>query len=210
MTIADALTHRGRWPSVADAAGREVLSWLVVASLLESHAELGLVETHPGRPGEYDCLSVYDRSRTDRGPLVDLDRRGAAHVAPIAGGADTWSDFWSDCAADGPVSVAATLGRRIGLSDPVPHPGAEAFTVSQIARRLLKLHLSEIEGTWECRNGVADSSDGPERRAELFAVVPAAVERLAAAPSHTLGDPAYGFWFLLRDGVPVSCLDTFH
>ncbi|MCC6185503.1 MAG: hypothetical protein IT194_12685, partial [Microthrixaceae bacterium] len=51
MTIADALTSRGRWPVVADPAGREVLSWLVVASLLEAHAELGVVETHPGYDG---------------------------------------------------------------------------------------------------------------------------------------------------------------
>ena len=76
MTIADALTSRGRWPVVADPAGREVLSWLVVASLLEAHAELGVVETHPGYDGEYDCLSVYDRTRLDRGPLLDLDRNG--------------------------------------------------------------------------------------------------------------------------------------
>ena len=74
MTIADALTQRGRWPDVADESGREILSWLVVASLLETHADLGVVETHPGHPGEYDCLSVYDRTRMDRGPILDLDR----------------------------------------------------------------------------------------------------------------------------------------
>lgn len=210
MTIADALTSRGRWPIVADPAGREVLSWLVVASLLEAHAELGVVETHPGYEGEYDCLSVYDRTRLDRGPLLDLDRNGVAHIAPLAGGADTWPDVWDRCAEDGPVVVAGGLRARVGLGAPCAHGGRESHTASQIARRLLKLHLSEIPGTWSCRNGIADSSRGPERRLGLFAEVPAGMERLAAAPTHPLGDPAYAFWFLLRDGVPISCLDTFH
>ncbi len=210
MTIADALLQRGRWPTVADAGGREVLSWLVAASLLEGHHELGVVETHPGHPGEYDCLSIYDRTRMDRGPILDLDRRGAVHIAPLAGGADSWSDFWTDCAQEGPVAAAADLRARAGLDQPALHGGAEAFAVAQIARRLLKLHVAGIGGAWECRNGVADSSDGPQRRTELFLMVPAAAERLDTAPPHVLGDPAYGFWFLLRDGVPVSCLDTFH
>lgn len=209
MTIADALTQRGKWPDVADESGREILSWLVVASLLETHADLGVVETHPGHPGEYDCLSVYDRTRMDRGPILDLDRLGVAHIAPLAGGADTWDDFWTDCAQEGPVAVTGRLRMRAGLGAPQAHSGAEAFAVSQIARRLLKLHLSNIEGTWECRNGVADASGGPERRLDLFAQLPAAAERLESAPPHPLGDPAYSFWFLLRDGVAVSCLDTF-
>lgn len=209
-TIADVLTHRGRWPSASDAPGREALSWLVVATLLEGHAELGVVETHPGSPGEYDCLSVYDRTRLDRGPVLDLDRSGAGHIAPLDGGADTWDDIWSACAEDGPVSVAGRLRMRARLGPPRAHDGTEAATASQIARRLLKLHVASIDGRWECRNGVADSSAGSERRMDLFMQLPAAAERLAAAPEHPLGDPAHGFWFLLRDGAPVSCLDVFH
>ena len=209
MTIADVLTHRGRWPSSADAPGREVLSWLVVAALLEGHAELGVVETHPGAPGEYDCLSVYDRTRLDRGPLIDIDRNGIAHLAPLGGGAEEWPEFWAECSDDGPVAMAGRIRLRARLGAPHRHDGAEAFTVSQIARRLLKLHVAGIDGRWECRSGVNDSSSGSERRMDLFLQLPAAAERLAAAPPHPLGDSANGFWFLLRDGVPVSCLDTF-
>jgi hypothetical protein len=209
MTIADVLTHRGRWPTGTDAAEREVLSWLVVAALLEGHAELGVVETHPGMPGEFDCLTVYDRTRLDRDPLIDIDRNGHAHLAPLDGGAEEWLDFWDECAEDGPVALAGRLRLRTRLGPPRPHDGAEAFTVGQIARRLFKLHISGIDGVWECRNGVADSSFGSERRMDLFDQVPAATERLAEAPPHPLGDAAHGFWFLLRDGVPVSCLDIY-
>lgn len=209
MTIADALTHRGRWPSASDAPGREVLSWLVVAALLEGHAELGVVETHPGQPGTFDCLSVYDRNRLDRGPLLDINRVGHVYLAPLDGGASEWRDFWDVCDDDGPVTLAGRLRTRVHLGPPAEHDGAEAFTVGQIARRLLKLHVAGIGGRWECRNGVEDSSLGSRRRIELFEQLPAAIERLGDAPPHPLGDPANGFWFLMRDGVPVSCLDIF-
>lgn len=210
MTIADALVTRGRWPTEVDDMGRETLSWLVVAALLEGHPELGVVETHPGTADEYDCLSVYDRNRIERGPVLDLDRNGAAHLAPFHGGAETWHDFWTECSGEGPMSMAGRLRMRLGLGPQHQHDGTEAYTISQIARRLLKLHVSGIGGHWERRNGMADSSNGAERRMELFWQLPAAAERLFAAPQHVLGDPAYGFWFLIRDGVAVSCLDTFH
>lgn len=210
MTIAEALAHRGHWPACPDASGREVLSWLVVASLLETHAELGVVETHPGHADEYDCLSVYDRNHVERGPIFDLDRNGSAHIAPVDGGAETWDDFWDRCVEDGPVAVVGRLRMRARLGPPQPHGGTEAFTVSQIARRLLKLSVTGIDGLWECRNGMEDRSSGPVRRMDLFGQLPAAAERLEAAPPHLMGDPAYSFWFLLRDGVAISCLDTFH
>ncbi len=210
MTIVDVLARRGRWPTDDDAESREILSWLVVASLLEGHAELGVAETHPGTAGEFDCLSVYDRTRLDRGPLVDIDRNGTVHISPLDGGASVWDDFWSDCATDGPVAVAGRLRMRSHLGAPHLHGGLEAFAVSQMARRLLKLHVSAIDGHWECRNGIADSSAGPQRRIDLFRQYPAALDRLLSAPAHPLGDSAYHFWFLLRDGVPVSCIDTFH
>lgn len=211
MTIADVLTRRARWPSDADdPESREILSWLVVAAILEGHAELSVAETHPGNPGEYDCLSVYDHTRLDRGPIVDLDRTGAVHIAPLDGGASTWDDFWADCATDGPMAAAGRLRMRAHLGAPHLHDGLEAFAISQVARRMLKLHISGIDGHWECRNGIADSSNGPERRIDLFRQFPAALDRLLAAPEHPLGDRAYHFWFLLRNGVPVSCTDTFH
>lgn len=210
MTIAEVVTRRGRWPGADASEGREVLSWLVVATLLEGHADLGVVETHPGTPGERDCLSVYDRTRPERGPLVDIDRRGVAHITASDGDAVVWDDFWGECSSDGPIAVAGRLRLRCRLPPPRPHGGVEAFAVSQIARRLLKLHVAGIGGAWECRNGVADSSVGQERRYWMFSQMPGAIDRLAAAPAHPLGDPAHHFWFLLRDDVPVSCIDTFH
>lgn len=209
VTIADALTHRGQWPDSSEAPGREVLSWLVIAALLEGHAELGVVETHPGQPGTFDCLSVFDRTRLDRGPILDINRNGYAHIAPLDGGAAEWRDFWDVCGEEGPVTIAGHLRARARLGQPANHDGPEAFIVGQIARRLLKLHVAGIGGRWECRNGVEDSSLGDRRRIELFQQLPAAIERLAAAPPHPLGDQAFGFWFLLRDSVPVSCLDIY-
>ncbi|MBS1837487.1 MAG: hypothetical protein JST64_07290 [Actinobacteria bacterium] len=210
MTIAEVVNRRGRWPTGDAADGREVLSWLVVASLLEGDVDLGVAETHPGPPGERDCLSVYDRTCPERGPILDLDRLGAAHIAPLDGSGAIWDSFWVECAEDGPVAVAGRLRLRCRLRTPRQHNGIESFAVSQIARRLLKLYVARIDGSWECRNGVADSSAGQERRISLFRQMPAAMDRLTSAPSHQLGDPAHHFWFLLRDGVPVSCIDTFH
>ena len=57
-SIAEALSTRGLWLSSGEVPGRETLSWLVVAAMLEDGKDLGVVETHPGPPGEYDCLSV--------------------------------------------------------------------------------------------------------------------------------------------------------
>lgn len=209
MPSSDLLSHRTFTPGSFARTDRELASWVIVATILGGHRTLGVVETHPGHPGEYDCLSVYDRARTDRPPLLDLDRLGSAYLAPVGGGASQWAEVWEACEQDGPVAVAQEICDRVGLPEPSPHDGIEASTINQLARRMLKLHEANIAGAWECRNGVADSSEGARRRIELFEQVPAGLERLASAPESVLGDPAHGFWFLLRDGVPVSCLDVF-
>lgn len=207
MTPTELLAHQIPTGDLLARAERELASWVIVADLLADHPDLGVVETHPGHPGEYDCLSVYSRERLDRPPLLDLNRNGAAHLAPLSGGADTWVEVWDACAEYGPVEVARQLGERLGLGEPVVHSGTEAETVGQLARRLVKLREARIDGFWECRNGIEDSSAGPRRRLEWFEQVPAGIERLESAPEGVFGDAAYGFWFLLRDGVPVSCLD---
>jgi hypothetical protein len=61
--------------------------------------------------------------------------------------------------------------------------------------------------SWECRNGFCDTAGmGGGVRREWFSMFPLADEWQPGVPTPIPGEPAYGFWFLLRDGEPRLCL----
>jgi hypothetical protein len=64
---------------------------------------------------------------------------------------------------------------------------------------------------WECRNGYLDSSGGfgGGQRKEFFEGFPAARGRLAVRETHdVLAEPAYRFWFLLKDEKPRIAIEA--
>ncbi len=70
------------------------------------------------------------------------------------------------------------------------------------------MHCAYDVHAWECRNGYRDSSEYCGV-ADFFSQFPQAQERLKIAlADDILRQPAYRFWFLLKAGSPIMCLET--
>lgn len=175
----------------------EALSWRLATELLRRHAgELRLVEAHGGG-GQYDELRVYPRN--GHGPfVVSLNRPGSAHFS--RGG--PWTGIWADAlAAEDPKLIVDELERRAGLVSGAHLPAA---TPDVLTFRVISVLLSTAafeRGRWEVRSGYADTSDGSSVRSDLFEPFPSCRGRLSERdPGDLLGEPAYRFWFLVRNG----------
>lgn len=63
---------------------------------------------------------------------------------------------------------------------------------------------------WECKSGYQDSSvDGYGQRTALYKNYPEALKRSSIKKkTDFLGITDYNFWFILKDGKPICCLET--
>ena len=213
--LLDTSTDRAPWEPSRHLL--EVTSWRVVEALLSRHPRLLLIETHPGG-GQYDCLTLFDRGNPTSDESISLNRVGSAHMwrfnhrGESAGSQnpDSWSSFWSEwLGAEEIERVLLELERRSGLGNPaVGPPSVAARCVDFIATALALTLFSGVQ--WECRNGMEDTSGcGGGPRDHYFALFPEAESRRAVrVPGDLNGVPEYRFWFLLRDGRPVACVET--
>jgi hypothetical protein len=187
----------------------EVASWRVAAELVRRYPGLTVIETHPGG-GQYDCLSILGPSGH-----LDLNRQGSAHVlepfSPDAPGGP-WADFWDElAAAPDPKETLDRLCALAGLpAMPVPPPATPASAAYGFVAAFLT-HATFGRVRWECRNGYHDSAgmEGSGVNGGLFIPFPAAEEALGRHDDgDVLGQAAYRFWFLLREGKPKLCLEA--
>ena len=72
-----------------------------------------VVETHPGG-GQYDCISLGDRSHGSPRSVVDLNRTGRIHVH-TDNGTMSLDDGWERAVNGQADSVAADIGRILGM-----------------------------------------------------------------------------------------------
>jgi hypothetical protein len=180
-------------------------SWWIASELVRRHPHLRIVETHPGG-GQYDCLTLIDRSEGAVRAVVDLNRVGRMHV-PGTDGAEPL-DWAAALAANGGHDVVRALEAACGLPTPrtAPPSGPAVLCYRIIARVLTS--LVDQRHAWDVRNGEIDSSGGSGRRPELDEF-PSVVESMRhVRPDDLFGEPAYRFWLLMRDADAVAVLDV--
>jgi len=184
----------------------EILSWRLVTELWRRFPDrFYLIETHPGG-GQYDCLSLV----TINGSLTSVlgvNRGGSVHVhkgkAP-----QSWSD-WTDRMLDRPQKFLDQICQAMGMTVPKKLPKTTATTVAfRYITDFLPHAIGQLE-QWECRNGFLDTSgyDGGKRENWFNRFPSITPGKMSEQLAHGKLDPAYGYWFLLRDGEPMLCID---
>jgi hypothetical protein len=135
---------------------------------------------------------------------IDLNRVGSVWVHRRDQTHWVWRGcWWEQAAADdlGPLLDRLCAHTALPSSEYLPESTRAVVAYRVIAAFLTHQILSP--GRWTCRNGHLDSSDEGGRRDELFERFPEARERLRHADiSDLFGQPAYRFWFLLKDDDP--------
>ena len=191
---------------------KEALSWRLVAEFLRRFpAQLRVIEAHNGGE-QYDELEIVQRDGRDPGFIVSLNRVGSAHFrGPISGCPDfskQWTSIWLDAlvVAD-PKVVVDELVRRAGLSSsrhlPASTPGV--ITVRTIAQLLAPGAFERRR--FECRNGYYYGSNGGGVRWDWFNKFPSSIHHARRQETDFRGEPAFRFWFLLRDDEPRLALE---
>lgn len=185
---------------VLGAPSAELASWWVMAQFLRRlEGEFRVVEAHPGG-GQYDCLRLIGPVDSNPMTLLDLNREGAAFATPF--GTDNWYRlgwFWRDLvqSAD-PDALIGELRKLLRLPARVGPPSVHGRVVLAISEFLHR--RAGLGERWTCRNGYFDSSLGSEVRRELFERFPEADRRRRQEDrGDLLGNPAYHFWFLIKD-----------
>jgi hypothetical protein len=187
----------------------EIASWRLVSELHRRHpTKFTVIETHPCS-GQYDCLSLFDTKQTHLG---DFNRKGRLHVfnqfdhnqAPEP--FDIWREIFSE------QSVKKTLDKissMLGMS--IPSKLAPSTASTLVYRFIAEFLTHSTFGVhqWECRNGFIDTSGYGGGVAAAFEGFAKAQARLRLTlPTDVLGNPAYRFWFIYKNKIPVLCIET--
>ncbi len=182
----------------------EIASWRIVSELFRRYpGRFTLIETHPGG-GQYDCLTLFQQERK----IADFNRAGRFHVFDGPGKErplELWDMMAQDSDTQGPLDLVCS---SLGLEVPAKLPPS---TPEVLVYRFIAAFLSQAsfqKDRWECRNGMLDTSGyggGPVD--EYFTPFPAVREHLKKTlPDDFLNEPAYRYWFILKNGNPVICL----
>jgi len=191
---------------------REALSWHLVAEFLgRSPGQLRVVEAHNG-DDQYDELEIVQRDGRDPDFKVSLNRVGSAHFRdPDRGCIDfskQWTSIWLDAlVVDDPRVIVDELLRRAGLArrSHLPPGTPDVVTVRAIAQLLAPSVFERRR--FECRNGYYYGSSGGRVRWEWFEAFPGSIPYVRPREDDFRGEPAFRFWFLLRDHEPRLALE---
>lgn len=169
--------------------------------------------------GQYDCLSL---NTVDGIGIADLNRVGRFHThnqlrdnqdsnSPAKSGKGVAWDIWPEALAAADLTkLVDSICHRIGLEVPAKLPPSTPIV---LVYRFITEFLSRTafaRDHWECRSGFYDSSGGSGGVcSRFFAAFPAAEERRRVRSEEPWPEnPAYRFWFILRNSEPVLCLET--
>jgi hypothetical protein len=186
-----------------------------MAELARRHPkQLRVIEAHGGG-GQYDELRLYPRPTPPNADFfISLNRVGSCHFGHVQQG--PWRSIWSDAvAARGLQDIVDELENRSGLitsgdhkaGSPLPPCTPAVLIIRTIAWLLAPMAFEHDH--WSCLSGYCDTSGGGGGvRSELFEAFPLAQARLRErADDDMLGEPAYRFWFILRNHEPRLALE---
>jgi hypothetical protein len=188
------------------------LAWWVVAELIRRHSkDLRVLETHPGG-GQYDCLSLYWRSKGDLRLFAHLNLLG--HIAHAGWFdqeiGDEESRFnWLDVLAsdDRRRTVVEQIERVERMPSPKSTPPTNARSIGP--RILARFATSALFSShrWEIQSGYYDSSGMWSGVNDFVSEVPGVnLERL---PNDPFGEPAARYWFILdHKQRPFTAIDV--
>ena len=200
----------------------EAAAWRIAAELVRRHPDdLVVIEMHPGT-GQYDCVAVcrrdYDANTVNYSSLLlmNLMPHGHIDVDVHASPGDTrpnWLDAILSTDIRRDIVIPVEQSRRLRSPKETPSTIASSIGVRLIAEVLTsRAHRGPA---LTALNGVHDSSGmgGSHVRSDLFSQV---VGLDGELPAHHAGDvlrePAYRYWFLLREGgnrlPPQITIDT--
>ncbi|MCC6627938.1 MAG: hypothetical protein IT340_11115 [Chloroflexi bacterium] len=193
----------------------EIMSWRALTEIVRRHpARLRIAEAHPAG-GFYDSLELFDAPPGGQSRhLLTLNRPGSAHICAgiqhRQAQSDHWTTFYQDyLEAEEPLQIIDRLTDLLGLPPVSPLPASTPLTLVYRLIAALLTHAALGRVAWQCRSGYQDGPYGSGIAEHWFGVIPAAAERLYERRQDDLfGEPARRFWFLLRAGEPVICLET--
>ncbi|HTW09208.1 MAG TPA: hypothetical protein VME46_17005 [Acidimicrobiales bacterium] len=196
------LRHEETFPS---RRVKELLSWRLVSEVLgHQGGRWRVIEAHNGG-GMYDELELVPRYVDHSGFVISFNRAGSAHFPDPR---KRWGSIWVDAlAAEDLHPIVAELERRAEIASNGSLPTTADLVTVRVISELLWLSALEPE-RFECRNGYAYGSNGGAVRREWFAAFPGCLQRLAQRePDDYRGEPAFRFWFVLRDDEPVLAFE---
>lgn len=189
---------------LASASVREALSWRLATEIFRrAPKRFSIIEMHPGG-GQYDCLTLWGLAESSG--LVQINRAGSLliHCDPFEEG-QPWDQL---ILAGKSMQLVDKICAAIDLRVPDPLPKTTADTLTF---RFISEFLSHTTGRlerWECRNGFCDTSGyGGGKREELFSAFPH-IQPLPNSVAREAFSDDYYYWFLLKGGEPMACLDT--
>jgi len=171
-----------------------------------------LIEAHPGG-GQYDCLVLLTKGKNPKF-AIDVNRGGSVHIHKNAFGLGDDITLHSDWLSRMLQPTSAEFLNEIAQEARiVPPKQLPASTPVTIVYRFISDFLTHSTGRlekWECRNGYEDTSGyGGGQRHYLFEKFPGLrKEEILRQTEPFYGKYEYNFWFLLKNDVPVLCLDT--
>ena len=191
----------------------EILSWRFVTEILRRFpSKFSIIEAHPCS-GQYDCLVLSPKDRVEF--AIDVNRGGGSvhvHQSALGIGDDTllYSDWLENMLGDNPVSFLDKISRdaRLEIPHKLPLSTPEVITYRFISE-FLTHSIGRLE-KWECRNGYFDSSMYSAVNQGWFSSFPKLRDYTEVRDLEWSSDEsyAYNFWFLLKNGTPMLCLDT--
>ncbi len=188
----------------------ELLSWQLVAALLERLPAAEVFETHAGG-GQYDCLTVrlVRDPEVPEGPvrLVDVNREGSVHASPDGYGSGSPVVTFEDLEHGLSLLEAAELTAARLLGATVMPATADGTAHARRIRALAALLASGVGrsgGHWECRSGFLDTSGdmGCRIREEWFTAFPELAVELGVADP----EAATQTWFIRQDHRVLAAL----
>jgi hypothetical protein len=192
----------------------EIMSWRFITEFWRRFPKhFYLIEGHPGG-GQYDCLVLMTRGKNSPRFAIDVNRGGGSvhiHMNAFGLGDDmTLHSDWLSRMLQPTPKFLDEIAQEVRL---VPPKHLPTSTPTTIVYRFISDFLTHTMGRlerWECRNGYLDTSgDGGGKRHHLFEKFPGLrKEENLRKIEPFYGEYAYNFWFLLKNDVPVLCLDT--
>ncbi len=183
-------------------------AWKLLTAIVSRRPDLRIIETHPGG-GQYDCLSLYS---TDQTHIADLNLNGRFHVFNRLDGADHGTQSSHDWQGmfDSPEELNLQVLNWAGLTESSieTSPGVHVEIYRFISAYLQ--YMADVSNEWQCRNGYFDSSgmDGCFVVYDFDRFRPAKERLSQQLPDDFLGQSAYRFWFLRKNGEPRICMET--